>query len=213
MKAREWQKYLEEQRRLHGKLLFTVTELANVANTSRSALNVELARLIRQGVVLRYAHGQYGLPDAVTPGELLPVIDPHAYITGSYALHLHNLITQVPARISCFTDRRSPRAQERNTPVGRFVFICVHSAVYVPPVATIVAAPAQALCDFVYMTRRQGVSPEGLVTFRPLAERVTPELDAILGRYPVTVQEHVRALVAGIRNGSSVEGATSTRRS
>ncbi len=199
MKAREWQKYLEEQHRLHGKSLFTVTELANVAGTSRSALNVELARLRRQGLMARYAHGQYGLPDVITPAMLLPAMDAHAYITGSYALHLHNLITQAPARISCFTDRRSPRAQERNTPVGRFAFICVRSRVYAPPRGGVVATPAQALCDFVYMMRRQGVSVEGLVTFRNLNGIATTDLDASLARYPMAVQRHVRTLVAGKR--------------
>jgi hypothetical protein len=126
-------------------------------------------------------------------------MDAHAYITGSYALHLHNLITQVPARISCFTDRRSPRAQERNTPVGRFAFICVRSRVYAPPRSGVVATPAQALCDFVYMMRRQGVSIEGLVTFRNLKGIATVDLDASLARYPMAVQQHVRALVAGER--------------
>lgn len=168
---------------MQGKILFTVTELANVAATSRNALNVELARLRRQGAIVKYAHGRYGLPNVVTPEMLLPAMDSRAYITGSYALHMHNVITQVPALITCFTDRRSPRARERATPVGRFVFTCVRSRVYAPPPGGMTASPAQALCDFVYVTRRQGVSPEGLVTFRGLAERLMPELDSILSRY------------------------------
>jgi|688.fasta_scaffold423433_1 predicted transcriptional regulator of viral defense system len=195
MKARDWQKYLEEQHRLHGKALFTVTELANVAHASRSALNVELTRLRRQGLIARYAHGQYGLPDVITPAVLLPAMDAHAYMTGTYALHLHNLITKAPTRITCFTDRRSPRAQERSTPVGRFAFICVRSRVYAPPHSGVIASPAQALCDCVYMMRRQGISIEGLVTFRNLTGISLAEIDAILVRYPMTVQRHVRALV------------------
>jgi hypothetical protein len=197
VKAREWQEYLEEQRRLHGKILFTVTELANIAATSRIAVNVELSRLRRQRVITKYAHGLYGPPNAITPALLLPAMDSRAYITGDYALHVHNLITQVPVRITCFTDRRSPRARERVTPVGRFVFMCVRSRVYSPPPGAIMASPAQALCDFVYITRRQGVPCEGLVTFRNLAERVMPELEAILVRYPRAMRQYVRTLVAG----------------
>ena len=195
MKARDWQKYLEEQHRLHGKALFTVTELANVAHASRSALNVELTRLRRQGLIARYAHGQYGLPDVITPAVLLPAMDAHAYMTGTYALHVHNLITQAPTRITCFTDRRSPRAQERSTPVGRFAFICVRSRVYAPPHSGVIASPAQALCDCVYMMRRQGISIEGLVTFRNLTGISLAEIDTILAHYPMTVQRQVRALV------------------
>jgi hypothetical protein len=197
MKAREWQKYLEEQHRLHDKVLFTVTELANVAATSRNSLNVELARLRRQGVIEKYAHGLYGLLNVITPVTLLPAIDSRAYITGHYALHMHNLITQVPARITCFTNRRSPRAQERVTPVGRFTYTCVRSRVYAPPAGGVLASPAQALCDFIYVTRRRGIMPTGLVTFRNLSDQVMPELDSILGRYPVAVQLHIRSLVRG----------------
>ena len=62
MKANAWRKYLDEQRERHGKVLFTVTELANVAGVSRAALNVELARLREQEVIMRYAHGLYGPP-------------------------------------------------------------------------------------------------------------------------------------------------------
>jgi hypothetical protein len=43
--------------------------------------------------------------------------------------------------------------------------------------------------------RRQGISIEGLVTFRNLTGISLAEIDAILVRYPMTVQRHVRALV------------------
>ena len=69
MRANAWRTFLDEQRSLHGKVLFTVTELANVAGTSRAALNVELARLRGEGSIAKYAHGLYGLPGAVTPRE------------------------------------------------------------------------------------------------------------------------------------------------
>ena len=90
MKANAWRKFLEEQRDRHGKVLFTVTELANVAGTSRAALNVELTRLRNQEIIAKYAHGLYGLPGAVSPQVLVPAIDSHAYITGHYALYGHH---------------------------------------------------------------------------------------------------------------------------
>ena len=130
MRANAWRKYLEEQRERYGKVLFTLTELANVARVSPAALNVELARLRRQEIIVRYAHGLYGMPGAVSPQVLVPAIDSHAYITGHYALYGYQMVTQMPVTITCFTDRRSPRAQERVTPVGRFMFACVRSSVY-----------------------------------------------------------------------------------
>ena len=195
MKSREWREFLEAEKRLHGKTLFTVTELANVAGASREALNVELSRLRRQGVIVRYAQGQYGLAGAVTLEALLRAIDSHAYMTGLHALHAHNLVTQVPATITCFTDRRSPRARIRRTPLGRFVFSCVRSRVYCPPGGGVLAKPEQALCDFVYLCRRQRVPAEGQVSFRGLRRLRKARLSGILKRYPATVQEEVRRLL------------------
>lgn len=195
MKSREWREFLDEQKRLHGKTLFTVTELANVAGASREALNVELSRLRRQGVILRYAQGRYGLPGAVTLETFLPAIDSHAYMTGLHALHAHNMVTQVPATITCFTDKRSPRARIRRTPLGRLVFTCVRSQVYRPPRGGVLAEPEQALCDFVYLCRRRRVLPEGQVTFRNLRRLRKGLLGGILKRYPTTVGREVRRLL------------------
>ncbi len=195
MKAIAWRKFLEEQRDRHGKVLFTLTELANVACTSSAALNVELARLRRQEIIVRYTHGLYGLPDAVSPQVLVPAMDSHAYITGHYALYRHHMVTQMPVAITCFTDRRSPRARQRVTPVGRLIFACVRSSVYVPVPEGAIAPPAQALCDYVYLSRRHGAAPEALVTFRNLERIQAGDLAPTLARYPTTVQKHIERLL------------------
>jgi hypothetical protein len=197
MRANAWRRFLEEQRERHRKVLFTVTELANMAGTSRIALNVELTRLRQQGVITRYAHGLYGMPGAAGPQELVPAIDSHAYITGHYALYRYQLVTQMPVSITCFTDRRSPMAQERVTPVGRLTFVCVRSKVYSPMPEGAIASPAQALCDYVYLARRHGTAPEALVTFRNLARTQVGDSSLILARYPISVQKHVERLWLG----------------
>ncbi len=196
MKAREWRAALEDQRKTHGKALFTLTELANLAQVGRNALQVELSRLRRQGVVVRYAQGLYGLPGAVSAEELLPAIDSHAYMTGLHALHRYNLVTQVPQVITCFTDRRSPRARVRSTPVGKLELVCVRSKAYVPPVGGSLASPEQALCDFVYLCLRGGVWPSSQVTFRNLSRLRAGRLRTIATRYPATVGLEVERLLA-----------------
>ena len=195
MKTREWRQYLEAQNRLHGKNLFTVTELANVAGTSLNVLNVELSRLRKYGLIERYAQGKYGLPSSVTAEILLPTIDSHAYITGTYALHYHQLITQVSTRITCFTNRRHNRSRERLTPVGRYTFICVSASVYSPPKSGVMATPEQALYDFIYLMRRRGVKPETLVTFRNLHKIRNTYLSRIVSRYPDTVRKHLQEIL------------------
>ncbi len=196
MKARDWRDALEEQKTAHQKVLFTLTELANLAQVGRNALEVELSRLRRQGIVVRYAQGLYGLPGVVSAEDLLPAIDSHAYMTGLHALHRHRHITQVPAVITCFTDRRSPRARVRTTPVGRFELACVRSKVYAPPATGVLAEPEEALCDFVYMCRRDGVASESQVTLRHRDEFRVSRFRALFRRYPTTVRSEVERLVA-----------------
>ncbi len=195
MRARDWQRFLRDQRRDHGKVVFTVTELANVAGCSRNALNVELSRLRRHGDVVRYAQGLYGLPGAVDAQTLLPHLDPHAYITGLWALSRHNLVTQHPSLVTCFTSRYSPRGRDRQTAAGRFLFVCVRSKVYAPPEHGHLVAPEQALCDFVYLCRRRGISVSEQATWRNLATLRQAQLEQVLPRYPRTVAADVRALL------------------
>jgi hypothetical protein len=185
---------LQQQRDRHGKVLFTVTELAHVAGVSPAALNVELARLRRRSILVRYTQGLYGLPDAVNVETLVSAVDSHAYVTGHYALYAHHLVTQVPTTVTCFTDRRSPRARERRTLLGRLVFVCVRSSVYAPPPERPLASVTQALCDYVYLSRLQGVRPESLLSFRDLRRLDAAELSAVLARYPLTVQRHVERI-------------------
>ena len=132
MKANAWREFLQQQRDQHGKVLFTVTELAHVAGVSRAALNVELARLRKQAILVKYAHGLYGLPGAVSVETLVSAIDPHAYITGHYALYLHNLVTQVPTTVTCFTDRRSPRRENAARPSADSCSFAYAAACIVP---------------------------------------------------------------------------------
>ena len=187
MTSSQWRTCLHEQHRLHGKTVFTVTELANISGHSPHVLSVELHRLCTQQILVRYAQGRYGLPDAVTPESLVKHLDPGAYITGAYALHRHNLITQVPVEITCFTNRRHNRSRIRSTPLGRFAFICVRPPVYSPPDDAPLAPPEQALCDLIFLMRRKGLDAQSQFTFRGLDRLDAQTLAHIAPRYPVTV--------------------------
>jgi len=203
MKARDWQRVLERQRRDHAKTLFTATELANMARTSLAGVNVQLGRLASQGILTRYARGIYGLPTGVQPETLARTIDSAAYVTGAYALFRHNIITQVPNEITCFTNRRHNRSRVRQTPLGRFVFVCVSPQVYATPRGSGMADPVQALCDYAYLAGKQGRPLVGSVSFRKL-DSITPEaLQAITPRYPKRTMQSVQALLAGTSSGGS----------
>jgi hypothetical protein len=196
MKALDWMRFLQDQRRQHGKALFRVAELANVAGRAPHALNVELARLVRKDVIARYATGVYGLPGRVTPEQLVPVLDDGAYVTGAYALYRHNLITQEPSEITCFTNRRHNRSRQRATPLGAVVFVRVAPGIYSKPAAGALAPPEQAFCDFVHLSLRQGLDPCAIVTFRGLAGMSRRRLSATLKRYPLNTAKTIRQTTA-----------------
>lgn len=113
MKTLEWQNFFAEQRASHGKIVFSVAELANAAQTTPHALNTELGRLVRRGVITRYAHGRYGPVQGVGSEHILPEVDPGAYVTGFSALFRHHLVTQSPSEVTCFTNRRHNRRTDQ----------------------------------------------------------------------------------------------------
>jgi len=194
MKAVDWQKTLQEQRDRFGKVVFTVTELSNLSGLGPRSLKVSLARLVERGIMQHYTKGRYGMPGAVRIEDLVPSIDPAAYVTGMYALYQHQLITQVPTEVLCFTNHRHNRSRVRVTPLGRIVFVCVTGSAYSHPQGDVVASPEQAICDFVNVCRKRGVFPSDIVTFRNLHRLDSHLLQGRLKRYPGTVRREMECL-------------------
>ena len=126
--------------------------------------------------------------EGVTPEDLLPALDPGAYITGFYALFRHHLVTQAPTEVTCFTNRRHNRRPGRITPTGRLRFICVPGSVYAQPGEGMLAPAEQALCDFAWLSLREGIEPQSLATFRNPHTLSRQRLDRVLRRYPENVQ-------------------------
>lgn len=195
MKAIDWQKMLQEQRDKYGKVIFTVTELSNVSSLNAKSLKVSLLRLVERGIIQHYTKGRYGMPGAVRIENLVPSIDPAAYITGMYALYQHQLITQAPTEISCFTNHRHNRSRVRVTPLGRIVFVCITGSTYSYPQGGVIVSPEQAVSDFVHLCRKKGVSPSDIVTFRNLHRLDSGLLQARMKKYPATVKRGIEQLI------------------
>ncbi|MDY0148504.1 MAG: hypothetical protein RBT03_00275 [Kiritimatiellia bacterium] len=204
MRAIDWQSRLQRQREEYRKVVFTRAELANLAGAQPESLSIALQRLVKKGVLIRYASARYGLPGAVAPEDLVPTLDSSAYLTGLFALYRHRMVTQMPTEIVCFSRRRHNRSRVRQTPLGRIVFICVESAVYAMPQEGVLAAPEQALCDYVFLCRKRGVAAASLVTFRNLDRLDSSVLDATLPRYSATVRQEV-ARILGLKQAPKAE--------
>lgn len=197
MKTHEWLIFFQAEQKQHGRKLFSVTELANASGISPHAVNVELNRLVNKNVITRYARGKYGLPDTVGPEDLLPFLDSGAYITGFYALYWRNLITQIPMLITCFTNRRHARSRIRKTISGTFVFSCVSKKIYNPPGDGCITPPEQAFLDWIYLSLRQGVSPETQGTLRNLKIFRAEVMTSLRFRYPKSVNQKADVILAG----------------
>ncbi len=195
MKAIEWQQFLQEQHKLYNKVIFTTTELANIASSDLASTRVTIQRLVTMGVLERYAAGRYGLPGVAETEDIVPALDNAAYITGMYALYRHQIITQTPTEVLCFTNRRHNRSRIRMVSGRRLVFICLTGAVYSPPVGEIITGPEQALCDFIYNCRRRGLVANDLVTLRNLDRLDHEQLELCLLRYPKSVIKEVYSLL------------------
>jgi len=194
MKMLEWQKFLIEQKEAHGKVLFSVAELANAANTNLHSLNTQLGRLIKRGIMARYAKGFYGTTKGAQPEQLIPLIDRTAYITGFSTLFHHHLVTQVPFQVTCFSNRRHNRKLQGSLGPWRLKFITVTHPIYSMPKESVFASREQALCDFVWLCLRERVRPENLVTFRNLDRLNMLKLRTQLKRYPEKVREIISSL-------------------
>jgi hypothetical protein len=195
MRALQWHKYLTQAEQRDQKTVFTVTELANIANANPRSLNVQLGRLVAQDVIVRYASGKYGLPGRVTPEQLVGFLDSGAYITGLSALYHHNLVTQRPVAITCFTNRRHNRSRVRKTPIGTFTLVCVSDRIYNPPAEGNIVCGEQAFCDWLYLCSRKGVSPESQVTFSGLSRFSEERLAELQPSYPKTVTREIRRIL------------------
>jgi hypothetical protein len=196
MKAIQWQSCLIEQRERYGKTIFTLPELCSLAGGAPLAsMRVQAHRLLQVGVLQRCAVGRYCLPGAADLGALLPLLDRSAYATGLYALHRHNLVTQSPSEIVCFTNRRHNRSRLRDTSVGRLRFVRISPTIYSPPTGSILAPPGQALCDWILDLRQQGATAIGQAALRPLPPELRAAAHNCAKRYPQTVRQELEELI------------------
>lgn len=195
MTAFQWIKTLEKQHRDFNKSVFTTTELASLSGQSRRFLLVQLSRLVKKGVLIRYKRGLYGEKEQPVE-ELVPYLDSSAYCTGHYALFKYGLITQIPTTVTCFTKRHHGRNRIISAGSETFEFFKPRAAIYSCPESKI-AFPEQAFCDYVYYCRDRGLNPSSISTFRKLSGLNKMIIKNIYGNYPKTVQKEVTQLLGG----------------
>lgn len=210
MHAIEWRHILDALAAQYGKHLLTRSELANVAAAHSAQVDdKEISRLLKHGVLKRYAHGLYGLPGLNDVRLLIPLLDESAYITGRYGMFQHGLLSQVPAEITCFTQRGRNFRRRVQTAFGTVRLSCVRPPVYCQPASGVVAPPEQCLCDWLFLVLGEGRRPEGMGTFF-LGTLDDSKLWTLLNSYPASVRRCLKRLRSQKLEG--VRGSSETRK-
>ncbi len=192
MKMLQWLRLFEEA----GQRLLSVAELAKGAGETPHRTNAELGRLVKRGLIARYARGHYGRSGGVSLEELATAIDPGAYITGLYALFRRGMVAEAPKEATCFTKRRQRVRTNRVTPAGRLRFVRVPAQIYCRPKGEALAPAAQALCELAWLTVREGGEVRPLVPFEELRRVGPATYGRTVRRYSARVRKAVDGMVA-----------------
>ncbi|MBN2187969.1 MAG: type IV toxin-antitoxin system AbiEi family antitoxin domain-containing protein [Chitinispirillaceae bacterium] len=189
----QWVKLLEKQYREYNKPVYTVTELASLSGSARHSLLVQLSRLVKRGVLVRYKHGLYGIAQ-YPPEQVIAYLDPSAYCTGHYALYKQGFVTQIPSTVTCFTKKHHCRNRIFSAGPDRYEFFKPASRIYSHP-GSGMAPPEQAFCDYVYFCRNRGFKASSVSTFRKLSSLDKQKVEKLLAHYPKTVLKEASQLL------------------
>lgn len=143
---------------------FTTRQFAVLCERRVDVASRLLARMARQGVVLRLGRGTWAQPEHLrfTPVAAVPLLlgNEQGYVSFLSAMHLHGLIAQIPGSIQVATTGHGRRL---DTPVARYEFLRVQPSMMRHGIGASVTQPpynlatsAKALLDTLYIATRRG---------------------------------------------------------
>ena len=155
---------VNEIRFLQEHATFSTREFAFHCGCSRSTASRKLSRLAERDVLVRITRGAWGQPahPAFTPNQAAPILlgRERGYISFITALHLHGVISQIPAVIQLAS---TGHGRALNTPIGRFEFFQIKPEMTVAGVEVsetkppyLLASAEKALLDSLYISTRRG---------------------------------------------------------
>lgn len=144
--------------------VFTTRQYAALCDRRVDVAARQLARLGRQGVLVRIARGVWGQPGHLrfAPSAAVPLLlgNEQGYLSFLSAMHMHGLIGQIPASIQVAT---TGRARRLATPLCRYEFLHIQPSMMLEGIgasATVppynIATAAKALLDTLYIATRKG---------------------------------------------------------
>ncbi len=171
------------------KHIFSVPELANIADSTLSYARKQIFYLKQKGIIFPVYHGIYGY-GKINIEEVISAIDHRAYLTADTILYENNIILQKPNIITCFSSTYHGRTRIKNTTIGKIIFHKIRKNIYLFPEKTLKATSEQALLDFIYISLKKGIDPLAKVKFQKSSIKKLNKkyLDQIIKKYPHSVK-------------------------
>lgn len=155
---------MNEIRFLQEHATFSTREFAFRCGFSRSTASRRLGKLAERDVLVRITRGAWCQPahPAFTPNQAAPILlgRERGYISFITALHLHGVVSQIPAVIQVAS---TGHGRTTSTPIGRFEFLQIKPEMTVAGVETsetnppyLLATAEKALLDSFYISTRRG---------------------------------------------------------
>lgn len=144
--------------------VFTTRQFAMLCERRVDVASRQLMGMGRQGVVTRLSRGVWAQPEHLrfTPAGAVPLLlgNEQGYVSFLSAMHLHELIAQIPGSIQVATTGHGRRL---DTPVGRYEFLRMQPPMMRDGIGASATHPpynlatgTKALLDTLYIATRRG---------------------------------------------------------
>lgn len=143
--------------------IFTTREISALTGRSSSSVIQSLNNLQRQGILVKIHRGIWGAVDGdrINPYSVVPFLlsQNRAYVSFISALHLHNMIEQIPQVITVASTAHTKKIQ---TAVGTYIIYRIHPLFFKgfdwdkQTKSYLIADPEKALIDCLYLSAHKG---------------------------------------------------------
>jgi len=181
----DWIKILRE-----GKSIYHFVELMRISKLPSSSLKKAIYRLVRKNLLLKLSKGLYvnsfNLPSLE---EAAGVLYPPSYISLESALFMHGISEQTPHMLTCISMNKT---KTFHTEIGEIAYSHIKKDLFFGYDFSdhfFLAYPEKAVLDYVYIQRKNGLSPCLDEWNWEKLDREKIDLSAM--KYPKTVKNHV----------------------
>lgn len=192
MKILEWINFFNSMK-LKSKKAYTLTEIANIDNTSIKSAKTILQRLKKNKILLNIYKNIWAVPDADI-NDIAPFLDPDCYCSMETALYNYNIIKQSTQTFHFISNKFS---KKKKTAAGIIHFHKIKNNLYFG-FKNHFAEPEKALLDYIYFCIKDGRKPFVDYDILDISAVNNKKLQKYSEPFPKTTRAYLNKLSAGI---------------